>query len=127
VELKAPKKTLTTTEVGQIENYATAVMEDSRFHNDQTYWEFWLVGNEVDGTVQRRQTQPDRQPGLIDHGDNYRMWVFEWSQILEDHRRRLLFMREALEHQASDEASMEYLRRTHAKYLPPSIIEPGSH
>jgi hypothetical protein len=101
-----------------LEEYATALLGDNRFHNDQTYWEFWLLGNDVDPTVKRRQTQPDRQPGLIDFGDNYRIWVFEWSQILEEHRRRLLFMREALEHEASDEAAIAYLRRTHEMYLP---------
>ena len=119
---------LTTVEVGQVEQYATAVLNNSRFDNARTYWEFWLIGNELDETVRRRaEEQTDRQLGLIDDGDNYKIWVYQWSRVLDDHRRRFLFMKEALSHEASDEASIEYLQRTHAQHLPNSLhpADPG--
>jgi hypothetical protein len=71
--------------------------------------------------------QRDRAAGLADHGDNYKIWVLRWNRVLEDHRRRLLFMREALEHRADDDASMAYLHRTHNQYLPTSLQTSGEH
>lgn len=122
VELKAPDVTITSTEIAQVEDYATAILNDPRFHNDDTYWEFWLVGNQLDGTATRRAEQSDRRPGLIDHGPGHKVFLLSWSQVLEEHRRRLHFMREALEHEARDDASIAYLRRTHSKYLPPDVF-----
>lgn len=122
VELKAPHVKLGMNEVAQIEDYTTAVLEDPRFHNDETTWEFWLIGNDLDATLRRKVSENDKLPGQIGRGANYTVWVFEWSQILSDHRRRLLFMREALEHRADDDASLGYLRKTHAKYLPEGLL-----
>lgn len=123
VELKAPSVTLGMNEYGQIQDYATAVLENPRFHNSETYWEFWLLGNELDGSLTRLvENQKDRQPGLADFGDNYAIWILPWSRLIEDHRRRLLFMKEALEHHADEGSAIDYLRRTHARYLPDSLV-----
>ena len=122
VELKSPSVILGMKEYGQIHEYATAVLGNPRFYNSETYWEFWLLGNEFDSSLTRLvEEQTDRQPGLAASGDNYSVWVLPWSRLIEDHRRRLLFMKEALEHHADEGAAIEYLRRTHARYLPASL------
>ncbi|QEV37349.1 hypothetical protein CP978_01045 [Streptomyces nodosus] len=53
VELKRPRTVLSEAEVAQINSYAYAVTTDERYrHDEETCWEFWLVGNSIDDVVQ---------------------------------------------------------------------------
>ena len=122
VELKGPKTVLGMSEFSQIQEYITAVLEDPRFYNDDVRWEFWLLGNSLDASLARlvRNTH-GRDPGVVDSGDNYTVWIMPWARLIDEHQRRLLFMKEALEHNATEASSIEYLQKTHAKYLPESL------
>jgi hypothetical protein len=123
VELKAPVVKIGTAQIGQIENYASAVLDDPRFHDKDTYWEFWLLGNELDAAGQRRvESNSNPEPGLIQNGDNYRIWVLPWSRVLDGQRRRLQFMRDRLEHSSTEEEAVNYLRKAHAGRLPVPLV-----
>jgi hypothetical protein len=130
VELKAPHVKIGTSEIGQIENYATAVLDDPRFYNHDTYWEFWLLGNELDAAAQRRiDSNNNPETGLIQTQDNHRIWVLQWSRMLSSQRRRLQFMRDRLEHSSNEEEAIGYLRKTHSGHLPEPLAlqdEPSS-
>lgn len=118
IELKRPTTTASKLEYDQIIGYADAVAGDARFAGDEVKWQFWLIARDVDEYVQRRMTQPDRQRGLVEKGAGYEVWVKTWAQILGDAERRMAFMQNALQYEASGEAGLQYLQATYDKYLP---------
>jgi hypothetical protein len=123
VELKAPDILLGTHEIGQIENYASAVLDDQRFDTADTFWEFWLLGNDLD-TAARRRVESSNNPevGLIQVGNDHRIWVFKWAHFLSGLQRRLQFMRDRLEYSSTDEDSVAYLQRVHAGRIPEHLV-----
>lgn len=115
VELKRPKVTLTQKELGQITNYAVAVVRDERFQAPTVTWDFWLVGDDVDDVVRELTHKTGQPDGLYQPGGNYRIWVRRWAEILEENRQRLHFYRDHLEYQPGEDTSLE---ATLSKYLP---------
>ncbi len=120
VELKRPKLTLSQSELNQITNYAVAVVKDDRFKAPTVTWDFWLVGDATDEVLQELTDKQDA-PGLYQQGQNYRIWVRQWAEILEENRQRLHFYREHLDYQPGEDANLE---ETLSKYLPPEAQEP---
>jgi Histidine kinase-, DNA gyrase B-, and HSP90-like ATPase len=118
IELKRPTVHIGVKEIGQIQNYATTIAEDSRFAAVNAQWEFWIVGDEFDQSASRMANQKDREPGVIVVGDNYIVRGVPWAKIIQDARHRLTFVRNALDYSSSTDAGMTYLRQTHGKYLP---------
>jgi len=114
VELKRPSVKLGQRELGQITDYAIAVSKDPRFKNADVEWDYWLVGDEVDDAVHALTHQQGKPSGLYADGDNYRIWVRTWSQILEENRRRLHFYREHLDYEPPDDQGLD---ETLNKYL----------
>jgi hypothetical protein len=115
VELKRPSVKLTQTELGQITSYAMAVWKDDRFKSPAVSWEFWLVGDDVDGVVEELVNQKNAPAGLYREGDGYRIWVRRWAEILEENRQRLHFYREHLQYEPEEEAELEDML---GKYMP---------
>ncbi|MCU4185202.1 ATP-binding protein [Acidiferrimicrobium sp. IK] len=115
VELKRPSVSLTQIELSQITNYAVAVSEDERFAAPNVRWDFWLLGDDMDHVVENLARTPNRPTGLYTEGQNYRIWVRRWAEVLEENRQRLHFFREHLEYQPQDEAELEGML---SKYLP---------
>lgn len=114
VELKRPSVTITQTEVGQIKSYADAVATDAQFHAIDVQWDFWLVSSELDSTVARDASQPDRPPGQLTGWDsNIRIWAKTWSQLIEECEARLRYFKEALEYDASQEHAADYINQAH--------------
>lgn len=115
VELKRPTVKLTQKELNQITTYAVAVVEDERFKTPDVTWEFWLLGDDMDDVVERLVNSKDSPPGLYTEGDNYRIWVRRWAEVLEENRQRLHFYRDHLKYQPEEEAELAGMLD---KYLP---------
>lgn len=120
VELKRPKQPVDSKVLQQIKDYAFAVAHDDRFQNTQTTWRFIAVSNEVSPSVEKEATQKNRARGMVYEDDDGKLtvWVYTWSQIIEDARARLEFFRRALDYNASKGSAQEHLRAAYAKYLP---------
>lgn len=121
VELKRPKVDIGREQLQQIEDYAFAVAKDERFMQPNVRWEFLVVGNNLTEYAQERANATDRPKGLVHLGKGYRIWARTWAEIVGDAQHRLKFVQDSLEYQSSRERGLEYLRETHARYLPPAL------
>ena len=126
IELKRPSVNVNSEVLGQIESYAFAVAEDDRFIDTGTKWTFIAVANDMTRDVRRRVNQKNRPSGLAYEAEDLLtyVWVFSWSQIIEQARARLNFFREALEYNATQESSRENLNRIYQNYIPSSFVIP---
>lgn len=120
VELKRPKVTLTQKELGQITNYAVAVVRDERFQAPTVTWDFWLLGDDIDDVVTELTHKTGQPEGLYQPGGNYRIWVRRWAEVLEENRQRLHFYRDHLEYQPEEDSDLE---ATLSKYLPEATAQ----
>ncbi|MCX5561081.1 ATP-binding protein [Streptomyces sp. NBC_00038] len=110
VELKRPRTVLSETEVAQINSYAYAVTTDERYrHDDQTHWEFWLVGNSIDGVVQWQH--PD---GYVKNDDRVTIRIITWGAIIDACEERLRKQRERLDYASDQTHTIEYAQRVHS-------------
>jgi hypothetical protein len=124
IELKRPSRTLNSEAIAQIEKYAFAVAEDERFKDANTRWVFWLVSNNMDDFARRKVTrQANRPDGVLHQAEDKRLtiWVKTWGQVIESCKARLRFYEERLSYMATHDTGLDYLRRTHAKYLPEEV------
>ncbi|MEV8597626.1 ATP-binding protein [Streptomyces sp. NPDC052012] len=110
VELKRPSTVLSETEVAQINSYAYAVTQDERYnHDEETRWEFWLVGNSIDDVVQWQY--PD---GYVKKDDRVTIRIITWGAIIDACEERLRTQRERLDYASDQTHSVEYAQRVHA-------------
>ena len=125
IELKRPLQPINSEILSQVESYALAVAQDSRFVREKTRWRFIVVSNEMDEHAQRKAAQKNRPRGLVfDDADyNIQVWAFEWNEIIASARTRLEFINESLSYEANRETSRKYLEKTHAKFIPKLIDE----
>lgn len=121
IELKAPKVKVGDEQAQQIKKYADAVAADPRFNTNDVSWDFIIVSGEVTGITDRERRATNTPYGQITDADGLRIWVFTWADILEEADHRLKFVKEHLGYQPDEERALEYLRKTHAKYLPPEV------
>ena len=117
IELKRPSKTIGMTEFTQIQNYAATVIRDDRFASTNANWEFWVIGDNIDDSVNLMVNQDGREPGIAVLAKNYTVRVLTWASVLSDAKHRLKFVQKALEYQSRQERGVEYLRETHGKYV----------
>jgi hypothetical protein len=124
IELKRPAKKIDSDVASQIESYAFAVAEDERFKDTKTKWVFWVISNEMTDTVRRKARQKNRPEGILfeDEENRITVWARTWGQIIESARSRLQFFKEKLEYSADHDSGLEYLRKTHEKYLPKTAV-----
>ena len=96
VEIKNPTtiKKLTNKEYGQIETYIDVILKQDCFNDNRELWTFYLIGQDYDAIVERKIT--DKLTGLTMKGDNFRLYVKKWSQIVNDVEIRLKFLLEKL-------------------------------
>lgn len=121
IELKRPSVHVGAEQVMQIQRYAYAVAKDGRFAMTDTRWEFWIVGDTIDDDMDLIVSQGDREPGVIVAPGKYPITIraVTWAQVIRDARHRLAFVRESLNYSPSTVAAVNYLERTHSRYLPP--------
>jgi Histidine kinase-, DNA gyrase B-, and HSP90-like ATPase len=122
VELKRPSQKITSKVLSQIESYAIAVAKDERFKNIKTKWTFLAISNEMDEHAERKANQRDRRKGVVydDSELNIVVWAKTWSEVINDAKVRLQFVNQQLSYEANRDSSMNYLKKTHAKFIPNS-------
>lgn len=120
VELKRPSQKINSDVLTQIEKYALAVASDERMHGIPARWKFVAVSNEFDHFAEKKANQRGQPKGKIydDADRNITVWAHSWSEIINDARARLRFFNEQLAYGADNDSAVEYLKKTHAKYIP---------
>jgi len=118
VELKAPKIKVGSPEIQQIESYAFAVAKDERFGGQKTRWHFWVMSNSVNDYAEMKRTQVNYDYGIIHKSTSPDMviWVKTWSQILQENKHRLQFVKQKLDYNIRAEDGLAYLKKTYAEY-----------
>ncbi|MEV7254200.1 ATP-binding protein [Streptomyces cyaneofuscatus] len=123
IELKRPNVIIGRDQITQIEEYAFAVASDERFAQPNASWEFWIVGNDMNPTAKRKAGQSHLPPGVVHQDGNVRIWAKTWAEIIGDARHRLKFVERSLEYMSTRDNGLQYLRETHARYLPTVLQE----
>lgn len=118
IEIKRPTVHIGLEEFSQIQKYATTVKSDARFAGTDTRWEFWIVGDVIEDSVQMMAKQNNREPGVVVAADNFVVRVVTWATIIREARHRLKFVRKSLDYSSTTAHGMDYLHRTHGRYLP---------
>ncbi|WP_051704167.1 ATP-binding protein [Glycomyces sp. NRRL B-16210] len=118
IELKRPSVHIGNDELAQITKYANTVANDPRFAATDTRWEFWIVGDVIKDELNMMINQANREPGVAVDYNNTVVRVVTWASIIQAARHRLNFVKHSLDYAATTEGGMDYLHRTHEKYLP---------
>lgn len=113
VELKRPSRVLNQDDTSQIEKYAFSVSKDERFDTSRCSWEFVLLGNSCDDFVKEKASSDGLPEGCIYAKSGVRVWVRQWSDVLNDARSRYEFFREQLEIEASHAEGLQLIKRKH--------------
>lgn len=117
VELKAPDVPIRKAEINQIEEYAQAIVQDSRFDVNETRWSFWVLSRDVDENAVAFKQQEGQPPGVILKKKNVTIWVRKWGQIIEENKARMQFFQEQLAHQVDKGAALKHLRARYENLL----------
>lgn len=94
VEIKNPTNVpeLKTEHHGQLITYVDVIMESDAFQNPASFWTFMLIGNKIDSKVTRMMS--DKLTGECPGGDNYKIYVKTWGQVLDEAESRMKFLQE---------------------------------
>lgn len=124
VELKAPDITASRKELDQVEDYANAILSTAAFTGDRTNWDLILVVTDYDDLVRRRIKGDDFEIGLFFDPQKeqgrplVRAYVRRWRDVIDENKRRLDFMTNALEHDPSITEGLQYVRTEYEDLLP---------
>lgn len=123
IEIKRPSVKIGRTELAQIEDYAEAVVADTRFDRDTTRWTFVLLGVDVDTYVDRRRRQAGKTRGLVadPEGGNHQVWVRTWGELLQECEHRMKFIRRELTYDPTSDQAMTFMRATYPDFLPAAL------
>lgn len=111
VELKRPMK-VGMAEVTQVVNYAAAITTHPSVVGTPHIWDFWLVATDLDIGVKTFLR------GNSHDGENYRLTVVTWADLLDRAERRVRALQSALKLVSDEESSTRYLERKHAEFIP---------
>lgn len=132
IELKHPSIELTRQHMDQVRDYCNTILDEPRFADSNSHWDFMLVGRSMHAKAKRDIDADALDAGLFmnphreDEGaPHVRAYVTTWRQLIDENMNRLKFVREALEDDPSVEAALEYLRRAHAAALPEHMQSTG--
>lgn len=127
VELKAPSVKIGSKEINQIKNYAFAISADERFRNLQTKWTFWVISNDLDEFAKKERKQKAYSNGVIyqsdDSSENITILVKTWSEIFQECRHRMEFIRAQLNININTEDGLKHLKEKYEKYTRGVLIE----
>lgn len=123
VELKRPNHTLNDDDVAQLRSYASAITNDERFDQPNSFWEFWLVGNETNNAVNEQREQEHLPHGVVQHSKKYRLIVRTWAEVLGDAEHRLKFVQKSLQYESDRDSGLAAMRAKYANYLPPEALD----
>lgn len=119
VELKPPKVKIGEKEIQQIKSYAFAIAKDERFKGLNTRWHFWVISNDLDEYAEMELSQDRYEEGVIyktAKSIDLAIWVKTWSQLLQENKHRLEFVRDKLNYNIDSEDALRYLKKTYAEY-----------
>ncbi|WP_420098148.1 ATP-binding protein [Corynebacterium sp.] len=127
VELKAPDITASRKELDQVEDYANAILSTAAFTGDRTSWDLILVVTDYDDLVRRRTTGEEFEVGLFFDPKKeqsrplVRAYVRRWRDVIDENKRRLEFMTNALETDPSITEGLQYARTEYEHLLPEEL------
>lgn len=120
IELKRPSQKATTKEQKQINDYAFAVAKDNRFTKEYTTWKFILIVTEIEERL--RQEKKDNNTslnGLYGKGDNFEVYIYTWSYLIEQREGELRRLKEMLDLNLTESPDdFSYLKSIHSEFLP---------
>lgn len=118
IELKRPNLNLGQKEISQIETYADAVARHDGFDKGKTKWKFILLGGGVqDQIIRTRLSNPNLAENLIAATDNYEIYVYQWSTLIQNAKSRMSFLRQALDYDVSRQRIKEHIIENHPDIL----------
>ena len=79
----------------QLITYVDVIMNSDDFQNPASFWTFMLIGNKIDSKVARMLS--DKLTGECPGGDNYKIFVKTWDQVLDEAESRMKFLQEKFE------------------------------
>lgn len=123
VELKAPKVPIGHEEIGQIKSYAFAVHNDERFRQIKTRWHFWIISNDITEYTEQELKADKTGKGILYQTDNITIWVKTWSQIIQECKHRLEFVRKQLNITLDSSSGLDYLRDKYSEYTKGVILD----
>lgn len=126
IELKAPSVDADREQADQIDDYMQAVLNDPRFANVETTWDFYLVVRKIKDRLLPRVRQAGQPEGLYSEPTSFeharvRVWVRTWSEILREAKQRLEFVKNGIDHNPSLEQALDYLRTQHGDLIPDQL------
>jgi len=102
IELKRPSLMVGRKELDQVEDYMNAIKDEDDFVRTDTTWHFYLISGSHADEIESRINQKDRPQGLFLEGENYKVWVKTWSEIIRANEARLKFVQDQLKIEVSD-------------------------
>lgn len=125
IELKRPSLTVGRKEMDQLEDYVTAMLSQPEFTTTSNSWNFFLITTEYDDAVKPRVTQKGRPVGLFLEGENHKVWIKTWGEIIRDAEARLHFIQDALRIEVKDEEIEQRISALKARYVKGEDGEPS--
>ncbi len=130
IELKAPTVTIGSDEITQIKKYAYTVIKDPRFTNLKTRWEFIVVSNKLNEYAVMERKGGNNADGVIqdqtsENGARVVIKVKTWSEILNEAKHRLEFVRQQLNLNVDSTEGLKHLKEKYAEYTKGVIIDPN--
>lgn len=96
VEIKAPKVKIGADEVTQIKKYANTILKSSHFSKESVQWDLFLVSAEVSSDVDIERKQENRSYGLLHDVKGMKVWVYQWSEIIQRAEEEMSLIRNHL-------------------------------
>ncbi len=121
VELKAPKVLINSKVITQIKEYAYAVAADERFRSLKSRWNFWVISNDYDEYARQERSQQNYSDGVIfksnpTSGTDITIWVKTWSEVIEECKHRMEFLKNHLDYNIDANDGLKYLKEKYAEY-----------
>jgi hypothetical protein len=102
VELKRPEPAVSYSELSQVYKYADALMARDEFKRLDATWNFWLVCNAYDDSLQHQLRQKDAPLGRALNGERHSVWVKSWAELLSECDARLDFVQQHLDYRVQE-------------------------
>lgn len=115
VELKSPTtvRRLGQKELVQIQTYMKTILSIDEFNGDNSFWEFYLIGQDYDDTIDGylENAKQHGEFGLAFKVKNYKIYVKRWSEIFTEVELRLQWINQQLNvEKAKLTSGNDYLR-----------------
>ncbi len=106
-------------EISQIKKYANKVSKNKYFDKEKAKWNFIVVGTRLTDDAKEECKQVDRPYGLVTNGQNIKVWIKEWNQIIQESKGKLKYLQAKLEYSVSGNSEgIDYLRGKYPQYIP---------